>query len=223
MQAFLGRGIPRKQPPEPRERDRGRLVSGQEQRQRLVAHLRVRHAGPVLPRSEQERQQVVAREAGCAALDDHLSDHAVQVGLEPVVPAHRGRGQPHQEPEQRRVHAIEHPEIRRRKDVDNGAAGDERGGFLGRQILFEDAEAAGPPFALQVDVRTIGEQQVEQCEIPGCSRDRPALEVTDRLVDSRPHVGVLLEEPCDAIDIAGVESADELLEGWFRRRHAAPC
>ena len=110
MQARLGVGVPGEEPPGPRERDRGRLVTGEEQRERLVPHLLVGHAGPVLACAQEQREEVVARRACGAALGDHLGDHAVQVGFDAVVAAHRGRGQPHEQAEQRRVHAVEHPQ-----------------------------------------------------------------------------------------------------------------
>ena len=110
VQAPLRVRAAREQPPGPRERDRGGLVTGEEQREGLVPNLLVGHAGPVLTRTQQQREKIVPARSGRAPFGDHLRDHAVQVGLDAAVPAHRWRGQPHEQAEQRRVHAVEHPE-----------------------------------------------------------------------------------------------------------------
>jgi hypothetical protein len=85
-------------------------VAGEEQREGLVPNLLVGHADPLLIRAEEQGEEVVTVGAGLSALGDHLGDHAVEVRFDPPVAPHRRRGQPHEQAEQRRVHAVEHRE-----------------------------------------------------------------------------------------------------------------
>ena len=107
--------------------------------------------------------------------------------------------------------AIEHAEVRRGEDVDDRASRDERRRFLGCAVVFQKAEAAGPPRALEVEIGAVRQQDVEQRQVLRRSCDRPAVEIADRLVDGCSHLGVAFEQLADALDVAGVQRADKLL------------
>ena len=76
-----------------------------------------------------------------------------------------------------------HAEIGGRPDVDPGAAGNERSGLF-RAHLLEHAEAALLPAGPGIEIRAMGEQEIEQLEIGPRDMHGRALEAEHRLVDA---------------------------------------
>ena len=90
VQPALDLRVLREQIPCPRERVRGRFVAGEEDRHRLVAHLRIAHPAAVaffVARQQQHRQQIAAVIRRRAPLVDDPVDQPVERRLCTVVPA----------------------------------------------------------------------------------------------------------------------------------------
>ena len=108
--------------------------------------------------------------------------------------------------------SVDHPELRRGEDVDNGAAGDERGGLVRSAAAFEHAEAAGRPCALQVDVGAMGEQHVDERQVPARHRYRSAAKPAERFVHRRARFCVLGEQ----VRAASTSPASIARRNWSR-------
>ena len=123
-----GLGVAAQLEPAPRQRDRRRLVPGQQQGQRLVAHLLARH-GPALlvaDREESAEQVVPAGVRPGGALLDKPLDHGVE--LSPC-------------PSQRGPHRVRHPEQGEAERSDE--CGEDR---------QQDVEGAGDPVRVAAQV-----------------------------------------------------------------------
>lgn len=123
VQARFDGRVPLQEVERPRERRRGRLVSGEENRERLVANLRVAHAAAhvVVARGDERREDVVAVSRGGPVLANHALDDGVDDGLRaPEAPPDRQRqSRPvlgHRQQEVRKVahRALERPRERLR-------------------------------------------------------------------------------------------------------------
>ena len=101
------------------------------------------------------------------------------------------------------------------EDVDAGAARDQRRGLVGRDPVFEQAEAARRPRAFQIQIGAVREQHVEQRQVLLRHRHRPAVEVADRRVHRCADLGVLDEQGANPLDLAGAQRNQELVD---RRR-----
>lgn len=121
------------------------------------------------------------------------------------------------------LHPVEHSKVCRGKDVDNRASLDQRRRLFGRTVGFHEPEPAGPPRAFEVQIRAVGQQQVEQRHILRRSCDRPAVEMADRLVHGCPHIGVFLEQRPDALHVALMQRDEEPFDRRLAERIDFVC
>ena len=112
---------------------------------------------------------------------------------------------------------VGHVELRRRPDVDLGAAFDQRRHLLGRCIL-QNPEAAHLPRRFRIDVGAVRDEQIEHGEVAHGELDRGLLEVEQRLVDTRDKLGMRAEQRAHAIDIAGPDRVAEKLHRRLGQR-----
>ncbi len=96
---------------------------------------------------------------------------------------------------------LDHPEVRGREDVHRRPPGQERCGLFGRAVHVEQAESAGPPRALQIEIGAMGQQQIEQRQVVFHHCRRTAVEGPDRRVHQGADLGMGLEQRPDAPDI----------------------
>ena len=114
--------------------------------------------------------------------------------------------------------AIELPEVCGGEDVHDCAARDQGFGLLGRDVPLQQAEGTCPPIALEVQVRAVLDQDVEQRQVLPRGHRRPSAERPSRSIHGGAHFGVSLEQRADLFRIARAESADELLQRRLRER-----
>jgi len=81
--------------------------------------------------------------------------------------------------------------------IDDGAARNQRRRLFGREIRFENAEAARRPRAFQIDVGAVLEQDVEHRQVLRRAMDGAAVEPADGRVDGRADLGILREQLTD--------------------------
>src|SRR5262249_18311940 len=94
-------GVLREEEERVRQRERRRLVAGEEERDALVAQLLVVHARAVLVgRSEQPAEQIVARVRALAAAVDDAEEQCVDALVGACELAVRGRLHPDRDPEE---------------------------------------------------------------------------------------------------------------------------
>src|SRR5688572_8964771 len=105
------------------------------------------------------------------------------------------------------------------EDVDDGAAGDEGGGFFRSDVVFEQTEGAGFPITLEIEIRAIFEQHVECVERLLDERHGATAErVRNGLIDCRTYVRVRFEQRTHVYGVAGAERGVELFERRLRQR-----
>ena len=95
------------------------------------------------------------------------------------------------------AHAIELPEVCRGEDVHDRAARDQRRGLLRRDVPLQQAEGPGPPIALQIQIRAVLDQDVEQRQVLPRGHRRPSAERPSRSIHGCTHFGVTLEQRAD--------------------------
>jgi len=111
---------------------------------------------------------------------------------------------------------LHHAEIGGRPDVDPGAAGNERSRLF-RLHLLKHAEAALLPAGPGIEIRTVGEQEIEQIEIGPRDMHGLALEAEHRLVDVGDQIAVGSQQLPHLIDIAHFNRRFKQLDWRLRR------
>ncbi len=110
-----------------------------------------------------------------------------------------------------------HAEIRRREDIDPGAAGNQRRGLV-RAHLFQDAEAALFPAGPGIEIGTVGQQEIQQRKIGPRDVHGLAFEGEHRRVDHCDEIGMRLQQMPHLFDVARFDRGLEQVGRRFGRR-----
>ena len=112
--------------------------------------------------------------------------------------------------------AIELPEVCCGEDVHDRAARNQGLGLLWCDVPLQQAEGPCPPIALEVQIRAVLDQDVQQRQVLPRGHRRPSAERPSRSIHGGTHFGVILEQRADLFLVARVEPADELLQRCLR-------
>ena len=102
--------------------------------------------------------------------------------------------------------------MRRGENVDDRAALDERRRFRRGAVRFEEAEATGPPRALQVEIGAMRQERIQKRQVLLRDLHRTAAEVGNGLVDDRAHLRLGRKKRADTLNVAIAHGGVKLLD-----------